>query len=93
MSILAIVKLTAKLGLRDSLVETIGRAVAATREQPACTSVELVCGIENMEEVLLVERWQSVQDHEDFINGVIANGGLDEIMALLAADIETSHYR
>lgn len=93
MSILAIVKLTAKPGLRDSLVETIGPAVATTREQPACTSVELVCGIENEEVLLLVERWQSVQDHQDFINGVIASGGLDEIMALLAADIETSHYR
>ena len=93
MSVLAIVKLTAKPGLRDSLVETIGRAVAATREQPACTSVELVCGIENVEEVLLIERWQSVQDHEVFINGVIASGGLDEIMAMLAADIETLHYR
>ena len=93
MSVLAIVKLTAKLGLRDSLVETIGRAVAATREQPACTSVELVCGIEYMEEGRLVERWQSVQDPEDFIQGVRATGGVDEIMALLAADIETSHYR
>ena len=93
MSVLAIVKLRAKPGLRDSLLEVIGPAVATTREQPACTSIELVCGIENAEEVLLLERWQSVQDHEDFINGVIASGGLDEIMGLLAADIETFHYR
>ena len=93
MSVLAIVKLTAKPGLRDSLLESIAPAVAVTREQPACTSVELLCGIENVEEVLLVERWQSVQDHEDFINSVIASGGLDELMDLLAADIETSHYR
>ena len=93
MSVLSIVKLTSKSGLRDSLLEAIAPAVAATREQPACTSIELVCGIENVDEVLLVERWQSVQDHEDFINGVIASGGLDEIMGLLAADIETSHYK
>jgi quinol monooxygenase YgiN len=93
MSVLAIVKLVAKPGLRVSLLEVIRPAVSATREQPACTSVELVCGIENEEVLLLVERWQSVHDHEDFINGVIATGGLDEVMDLLAADIETSHYR
>ena len=93
MSVLAIVKLVAKPGLRVSLLEVIRPAVSATREQPACTSVELVCGIENEEVLLLVERRQSVHDHEDFINGVIATGGLDEVMDLLAADIETSHYR
>ncbi len=93
MSVLAIVKLTAKPGLRDSLWEVMGPAVAATREQPACTYVDLLCGIENVDEILLVERWQSVQAHENFITGVIASGGLDEIIGLLAADIETSHYR
>jgi quinol monooxygenase YgiN len=93
MSVTAIVKLTALSGKRDALVSAMAGAVEATRAQPACLAADLLAGIENPDEVILVEHWTSVVAHENFINGLIADGGLGEIMPLLAGDIETSHYR
>ncbi len=93
MSVVAIVKLTAKSGLGSALLDALQPAATLTGEQPACLSIELIRGVENPDDILLLERWESVEDHENFINGVIAAGGLAEIMKLLAGDIETSHYR
>jgi hypothetical protein len=40
-----------------------------------------------------VEHWTSVVAHEKFIDGMIADGGLGDIMPLLAGELESSHYR
>lgn len=93
MSVTAIVKLTALPGQRDALLSAMSPSVKATRAQPACLAADLLAGIENTDEVILVEHWTSVVAHENFIGGLIDAGGLNDILPLLAGDIETSHYR
>ena len=61
--------------------------------QPACLAADLLAGIENPDELMLVEHWTSVVAHEKFIDGMIADGGLGDIMPLLAGELESSHYR
>lgn len=67
--------------------------MAATAAQEMCFSVELLAGIENENELILIEKWATVEDHQSFIGGVIEEGGLDALMPLLDGEIETSHYR
>jgi quinol monooxygenase YgiN len=93
MSVTAIVKLTALPGKRDALLSAMTPAVDATRAQPACLAADLLSCFENPDELVLVEHWTSVVAHENFINGLIDDGGLGEILPLLAGEIETSHYR
>jgi len=92
MSVTVIVRLTAKSGRLDELLSNMEPAVAATRAQLACESVDLLRGVENTREILLLECWPTVEAHEDFINGVIEAGGLDDIMPLLDGPIDTRHY-
>ncbi len=92
MSVTAIIKLTANPGQRGALQEAMVAAVIATGEHPQCLAIEMLAGIENEDELLLIETWASVQDHQDYINSVIAAGGLEGIRAMLASDIETWHY-
>lgn len=92
MSIVALIKLTAKPGKRQELLNKMTDAITATRAQPLCTGVELMGGIEDSNELLLIEQWPTVEAHENFINGVIEQGGLETIIDLLAKDIETTHF-
>jgi quinol monooxygenase YgiN len=92
MSVTAIVRLKARPGQRKLLLQAMAGPVAATREHPLCSSVEMMSAVEDSDEILLVEHWPSVADHQNFINGVIAAGGLDELMPLLAGEIDTLHY-
>ncbi|MFK8050101.1 MAG: putative quinol monooxygenase [Halioglobus sp.] len=92
MTITARVRLTAKPGLRDELLELMTDAIAATRAHPLCSSVEVFTGIEGVDDVLLVEQWPSIEDHMEFIGGVAEAGGLTDILAILATDIDTVHY-
>ena len=92
MSITACVRLTAKPGRRDELLELMTDAIAATRSHPLCDTVEIVKGIEGVDDVLLIEQWPSVEDHLSFINEYVEAGGLTDILEILAADIETLHY-
>jgi quinol monooxygenase YgiN len=57
MSVTAIVKLTSLPGQRDALVSAMAPAVEATRAQPACLAADLLAGIENPDELMLVEHW------------------------------------
>ncbi len=92
MSVTAIIKLTAKPGRRDVLEKALEPAVAATGNHPLCIAIELLTCVEKDDELLLVERWTPVQAHQEYISGVIAEGGLNELVELLATDMETLHY-
>ena len=92
MTITARVKLTAKPGRRDELLELMIGPLAATRADPQCSSVEMFIGVEGADDVLLVEQWTSIEAHQQFIGGVIEAGGLTDILAILATDIDTAHY-
>jgi quinol monooxygenase YgiN len=84
--------MTAKSGQRELLLRAMAGPVSATRAHPQCSTVQLMSAVENGDEIILVEQWSCVADHQDFINGVIAAGGLDELMPLLAGEIQTQHY-
>jgi len=92
MTVTAHVRLTAKPGRREELMEAMSGAIDATRAQPLCASVEVMQGVEGADDILLIEQWPSIEDHANFINGVIEAGGLTAIMDILAGDIDTKHY-
>ena len=92
MTVTAHVRLTAKPGRRAELLEIMAGSIVATRVQPLCSSVEVMKGVEGADDILLVEEWPSIDDHMQFINGVIEAGGLAPILDILAGEIETLHY-
>jgi quinol monooxygenase YgiN len=92
MSVTATIRMTARPGQRRALLDFIGPALAATAAHPECNSVEALVCVEDVDAVLLLERWTTVQAHQDFIAGVIQSGGLDGLQDLLAGEMETLHY-
>lgn len=92
MSVTAIIRMTARPGQREALKAFSGPAVQATGQQPECHSVEFLDCVENPDAVMLIERWTSIEAHQEFIGGVIAAGGLDGLEDLLVCDMETLHY-
>ncbi len=92
MSVTAIIKLTANPGKREELELAMAAAVAATAAQPECLAIELLRCVEDQHQLLLIEQWTSQQAHVEFIQGVIAGGGLEPLLALLATEMETFHY-
>ncbi len=92
MSVTAIISLQARPGQRELLLQAMAGPLAATRAHPVCSGVEMMIAVENSDELILVEQWPSVADHQNYINGVIAAGGLDALMPLLAGEIDTVHY-
>lgn len=92
MTVKAIIKLTAKAGSRDELMRAMAAPVAATAAHPECLAVELLDCVEDQDQLLLIEQWTSQQAHVEFIQGVIAEGGLEPLLALLATEMETFHY-
>ena len=71
MSVVALVRLTAKPRQRKDLLKYMAGSVAATRKQPLCNSISVMESIENSDDVFLIEQWLTVEAHQNFISSVV----------------------
>ena len=79
MSVTLLVRVRGKPGHGTALAGLL-RPVPADNDIDGCLGIDIFANTTNPDEVLILERWSSVEAHRTFLAGVIEEGGLDEMM-------------
>ena len=79
MSVTLLVRVRGKPGHGDALAGLL-RPVSADNDIAGCLGIEVFASTENPDELIILERWSSVEAHKTFLAGIVEQGGLDEMM-------------
>jgi quinol monooxygenase YgiN len=66
------------------LVETFGALLPDTRRRPGCQGVEVTTNLDDPDNLVLVERWATRKQYEDYLAWRQQRGDLDKLAAALA---------
>ena len=92
MSVLVLVRATAKSGKRQEVVEMLAPFVGENPGLEGCSRVELVVDAVAPDRLIIVEEWTSVEAHKASLASLEEAGALDDFLALLAEDpVRTYH--
>lgn len=92
MSVMAIIKLTAKKGERDTLLDKLQVAVQLTRENSDCQFMKVLLDADDGDVVFFIEQWTSIDAHIDHVQQLEKEGRLETVLEFLSKEIETTHY-
>ena len=92
MSVLVLVRATAKPGKRQEVVEMLAPFVGENPGMDGCLRIELVVDAVVQDQLIIVEEWTSVEAHKASLAALEEAGALDDFLALLAEDpVRTYH--
>ena len=92
MSVLVLVRATAKPGKRQEVVEMLAPFVGENPGLEGCLRVELVIDAVGPDRLIIVEEWTSAEAHKASLASLEEAGALDDFLALLAEDpVRTYH--
>ena len=92
MSVLVLVRATAKPGKRQEVVEMLAPFVGENPGLEGCLRVELVIDAVGPDRLMIVEEWTSAEAHKASLASLEEAGALDDFLALLAeAPVRTYH--
>ncbi len=92
MSVLVLVRATAKPGKRQEVVEMLTPFVGENPGLEGCSRVELVVDAVTPDRLIIVEEWTSAEAHKASLASLEEAGALDDFLALLAeAPVRTYH--
>ncbi len=84
MTCIVILEATAKKGTGTDLVEAFRALLPDTRNKEGCQGVEVTTNLDNADNLVLVERWATRKDYENYLGWRQQRGDLDRLGALLA---------
>lgn len=90
MSITLLVRISGKPGHGPELTRLL-RPLPADNDIEGCSGWDVFVNANSPDEILLVERWSSVDAHQKFITAAAAAGGLNEVMQH-AQTIERTYF-
>ena len=79
MSVTLLVTISGKPGHGKALAEML-QPVPAGNDIDGCLGMKIFVNTANADEVLILEEWSSIEAHKAFLAGVMAEGGLDEML-------------
>ena len=85
MSCIVIFEVTAKKGTGTQLVEAFRSILPVTRAKDGCEEVEVTTDAGDADHLLLVERWTTRKNYEDYLAWRQERGDLDVLGEMLAA--------
>ena len=92
MSVLVLVRATAKPGKRQEVVEMLAPFVGENPGLEGCLRVELAIDAVGPDRLMIVEEWTSAEAHKASLASLEEAGALDDFLALLAeAPVRTYH--
>ena len=92
MSVLVLVRATAKPGKRQEVVEMLAPFVGENPGLEGCLRVELAIDAVGPDRLMIVEEWTSAEAHKASLASLEEAGALDDFLALLAEDpVRTYH--
>lgn len=89
MSVTLLVRITGKRGHGRALAELL-KPVPKDNDIEGCLGMDVYTNTSAPDELLILEHWTSSEAHKTFLSGLIAKGGLDEMMT--HADAVTRTY-
>jgi quinol monooxygenase YgiN len=92
MTVLALIKLTAKKGQEDALDVAMQEPIAATRANPECSRMQLFANTEEPTNFLLVEEWTTIAAHERHVDDLMGKNVLGPMGEVSEGMPETLHY-
>ena len=84
MTCIVILEVTAKKGTGIQLVETLRALLPNTRNKDGCQGVEVTTNLDDADNLVLVERWETRKHYENYLAWRQQRGGLDKLAAALA---------
>lgn len=91
MSVTLLVRASGKPGHGDALAGLF-RPVPEDNDIAGCLGIEVFASTANPDELLILERWSSVEAHKTFLAAIAEQGGLEE-MAPHAARVTRTYLR
>ncbi len=79
MTITVLVTISGKAGHGKALAEIL-KSVPAENDIDGCFGISVFLNNDNPDEVLIIEKWSSIEAHKKFLTGLNEIGGLDEMM-------------
>jgi quinol monooxygenase YgiN len=84
MTCIVVLEATAKKGAGTQLVEAFRGLLPDTRGREGCERVEVGTNLDNPDGLVLVERWATRKNYEDYLAWRQERGDLDKLATLLA---------
>ena len=84
MTCIVLLEATAKKGTGAQLVEAFRALLPDTRSKEGCQGVEVTTNLDNADNLVLVERWATRKDYENYLGWRQQRGDLDKLGTLLA---------
>ena len=92
MSVLVLVRATAKPGKGQEVVDMLAPFVGENPGLEGCSRVELVVDAVAQDQVIIIEEWTSVEAHKASLAALEEAGALDDFLALLAEAPVRTYY-
>ena len=81
MTIMLKVQITAKLGRGQELAQRI-QPVPIDNEINGCSGIDVYVNTSNPDIIVIIEYWDSIQRHRDFLSNLQDTGSLDKMLEL-----------
>ncbi len=92
MAVTVILETTAKPGGGDELLAFFGSILADTRAYAGCIGIETLRNMETPDEIVVVERWQTADDHGKYMGWRTETGVVDTLVGMLAGPPVVRRY-
>ncbi|MCY4405509.1 MAG: antibiotic biosynthesis monooxygenase [Rhodospirillaceae bacterium] len=92
MSVLVMVRATAKPGTGQDVVDMLAPFVGENPGLEGCSRVELVVDAVAPDRLIIIEEWTSVEAHKASLAALEEAGALDDFLALLAEAPLRTYY-
>jgi len=91
MTVVLIVRLKGHAGAGDTLRRLLG-PMSADNDIPGCLGWDVFASTTDPDEILLLERWESVEAHKAYLEKAAASGEMESIFAHVR-DVERRYYQ
>ncbi|MFT7458356.1 MAG: quinol monooxygenase YgiN [Planctomycetota bacterium] len=90
MGVMLIVSITAKPGRGVVLAELL-QPVPKDNEIGGCFGIDIFTNNAVNDEILIIEHWDSIDTHKEFLSALHDSGGLDKMLEL-SASVSRNYY-
>ena len=90
MAVTLIVRMKGKAGHGDALRGLLD-PLPKDNDIPGCMGWEIFSNAGNGDEILILERWESIEAHKAFIDPLVASGALGEVLSNVET-IDRAYY-
>ena len=81
MNVMLVVRITSKTGKGKELAQLI-QPIPEDNPIKGCFGMDVLQNTSNQDEVVIIEHWDSIQRHKQFLSDLQAAGGLNKMLEL-----------